>query len=172
MKKRWSKIDDFDDYVVCENGEVFSIKKGIILKPSSWKGYKHVMLWRKGIPKKCFIHRLVAKAFIENVHKKPQVNHIDGNPSNNHVSNLEWVTQSENDIHSFKNLGRKGSALGKTGELNPLSKSVAAINVDTGYIKIYGSQAQASKDGFTPSAITRVLKGECSQHKGFIFKRI
>jgi len=46
------------------------------------------------------VHRCVANAFIENEHNKPQVNHKDKNGHNNHVSNLEWVTSSENLLHA------------------------------------------------------------------------
>ena len=45
---------------------------------------------------------LVALAFIPNPDNKPQVNHIDNNPLNNELSNLEWCTNSENQIHRFK----------------------------------------------------------------------
>jgi hypothetical protein len=45
-------------------------------------------------------HRLVALTFIENPENKPHVNHKDKNRSNNHISNLEWVTISENNIHA------------------------------------------------------------------------
>lgn len=45
-------------------------------------------------------HRLVAKAFIQNPENKAEVNHIDCNRLVNDVTNLEWVTHSENMQHS------------------------------------------------------------------------
>ena len=53
--------------------------------------------------KKLSVHRVVAQAFIINKDNKPFVNHKDLNKENNHVSNLEWVTHSENCLHYIKN---------------------------------------------------------------------
>lgn len=53
------------------------------------------------------MHRLIAETFIKNEGNKPCVNHINGNKHDNNISNLEWVSYSENIIHSYKTLNRK-----------------------------------------------------------------
>lgn len=51
------------------------------------------------------IHRLVAETFIPNLENKPCINHLDCNRNNNKVDNLEWCTQKENNLYTYK-LGR------------------------------------------------------------------
>ena len=64
------------------------------------EGYLRCSLSANGTAKLVLVHRLVASAFIPNPDNKPQVNHIDGNTANNNVTNLEWVTQTENMNHA------------------------------------------------------------------------
>lgn len=66
----------------------------------NWRGYKQVSISENGHVKKCLIHRLVAHAFLwlSNM----EINHKDWNKWNNAVSNLEYVTRSENVKHSFE----------------------------------------------------------------------
>ena len=46
--------------------------------------------------KTCFMHRLIAEAFIPNPENKPCVDHINGNRLDNRIENLRWVSHKEN----------------------------------------------------------------------------
>lgn len=105
-------IKNFEDkYQISNLGNVRSKKSKLLLRHlCNKKGYHYVNLsiskYRK---KKEYIHRLVARHFIENPQNKPQVNHKDGNPANNNVENLEWCTNEENQQHAvLHNLHYKG----------------------------------------------------------------
>ena len=111
-------IKDYEGiYAITTNGEIWSYpKESNINKKGKWltpgeggkyrkigRGYKQVVLYKKGKKENRRIHRLVAETFIPNPFNKIQINHINGNTKNNHVSNLEWVTPSENINHAIKN---------------------------------------------------------------------
>nr|QYA18799.1 HNH endonuclease [Clandestinovirus] len=64
------------------------------------------------------VHDLVAETWIpnEDPETKIHVNHKDGVKTNNNVDNLEWVTRSENSIHSSYTLGRRIRAVQEIDE--------------------------------------------------------
>jgi hypothetical protein len=88
-------------YQVTSWGRVYSIgRRKFLATEETKKGYLRITLKNEnGMAKHFKVHRLVAKAFIQNPHNKPQVNHKDGNKQNNSISNLEWVTDLENKDH-------------------------------------------------------------------------
>lgn len=78
--------------------------------------YHRVTLCKNHVTSRFLVHRLVAEAFIPNPLNKPMINHIDNDAENNQVSNLEWVTHSENMIHAQKQ-GRLFHAQSKAGKI-------------------------------------------------------
>lgn len=131
----WKKIDGFDGYEVSSCGQVKSVGRFVrskghgvrwvrdrILRPETDKdGYLKVVLSVDGKPHKRFVHRLVAKAFIENPSSLPQVNHLDGQKKHNRFENLEWATNSTNVKHAFDVLNKPRMS----GDLHGLSKLTA-----------------------------------------------
>jgi hypothetical protein len=95
-------LDLFSGYTIREDGEVRSRFGRVIRQQPDGAGYARVELWTNGRGRKYLVHRLLAQAFIPNPKGKPQVNHIDGNKANNSLANLEWATQSENQLHAYR----------------------------------------------------------------------
>lgn len=102
----WQEIPNTNGrYQVNDKGEIMSFQPG---KPPVYKklridraGYHTVRLSINGKQRTCFVHRLVAEAFLDAELGKYEVNHINGIKTDNRVKNLEWVTRSENMRHAF-----------------------------------------------------------------------
>jgi uncharacterized protein with PIN domain len=104
MEEIWKPIDQFPNYNVSNLGNIKNIITNKLLKLNCKDGYCNISLVNDEIRKGFKVHRLVALAFIENPENKSDVNHKDKNKINNQVSNLEWMTRKENNIHRCKDL--------------------------------------------------------------------
>jgi hypothetical protein len=105
------KIEIIDKkYEVYSNGVVINtITNKSVVFYSDDKGYMKARLYsplskNKDGRKPFRLHRLIAKAFLEDYSEELQVNHKDGDKSNNNVNNLEMVTPSQNVYHSWNTL--------------------------------------------------------------------
>lgn len=103
MDEEWRIISGFERYEVSNQGRVRSnIKDVLVMKLCThYKGYKIVYIRATvgAADTKCFVHRLVASAFLSNPLNHPIVNHKDLNKGNNMLSNLEWIDESGNMHH-------------------------------------------------------------------------
>lgn len=113
----WEAVPGYEgEYTVSDLGRVYSFKRGVHLKPELIRsGYHRVALLKKGVARKCLVHRLVMLAFVGSYNL--DVNHIDGVKTNNVLNNLEYCTRSANIRHSYR-IGTSSNA----GERNPSAK--------------------------------------------------
>jgi hypothetical protein len=102
IMETWKQIVGYTRYEVSSLGRIRSLI-GVpkILKTNSINngGYASVILCENGKNTRHTIHRLVGKAFIPNPDDLPQIDHINHNRLDNSVSNLRWVTSTENNLN-------------------------------------------------------------------------
>ena len=105
------------------------------------KGYLKVMLTDKyGIRNGFFVHRLVALTFIGP--STLQVNHKDENKKNNHFTNLEFMTNRQNIIHSIDKTKTSSIYVGVTKNRNKW-QCQKMINGKNKYLGLFQTQEQA-----------------------------
>lgn len=114
---RWKTIPEFEHYLISDTGLIYNTRTKRIKKSGlDHKGYLRVRLIdgrKRGVTKK--VHRLVARAFVENYSEYLQVNHKDCVKHNNHYKNLEMATQSQNTKHAWDNGRMKLTARNEKG---------------------------------------------------------
>ena len=88
-------------YGITSCGKVYSYKSKKFLKSRPTRsGYFQVTLMKNGERKTCYVHRLLAEAYIPNPNNLPQVDHIDNDKTHNYVNNLQWITSRDNNRKS------------------------------------------------------------------------
>lgn len=153
-------IPNYPDYMIYDDGRVWSNKTNKFLKPSpTSRGYLTVELFNNSGSKRLLIHRLVASAFIPNPHNLPQVNHKDEVKSHNYVNNLEWSDSMYN-----ANYGTRNERIKKAH-----SKKIYCKELD----RIFNSQKEAAAElGLDQGNISRVCRGKANTTGGFHFEFI
>lgn len=102
--RKWKRVSGFEDlYMISNDGKVYSLRSNreLHVKTNVVHKYCEIEFNYKGVVTYHRVHRLVAMMFIPNPLNLPFVNHIDGNKSNNIVSNLEWISGTDNNLHAI-----------------------------------------------------------------------
>lgn len=120
----WKTIPGLPMYEASNDGQIRSKARSLTIghgpgshrRIVSGKLLTPVWIYRNGSPgyltvkiggKTQLVHRLTAMTWLPDTFNPGlEVNHRDGNKHNNHVDNLEWVTHSENERHSYRVLGK------------------------------------------------------------------
>ncbi len=114
----WEYIPEFGDfYEFSSLGRIRSwyfysssygktIKKDTpkILSPGITLGYQvvNILISSKGIKHRDYVHRLIARCFMNNYDKSMVINHKNGIKNDNRLINLECVTRKQNTQHAIK----------------------------------------------------------------------
>ena len=164
--EHWKAIAGFEGiYEISDQGRVKSLKYGKekILKPwnDGW-GYLKINLCKDGHVKMLKIHRLVAEAFVQNPNNLDTVNHKDEVKTNNVASNLEWMSQKDNN-----NYGTRNKRIAEA-----LSKQVQMFDKSTGeLLATFPSLAEAERvTGIDDGNISQCCLGKLKSAGGYVWK--
>lgn len=98
-------IIDHPDYLISENGDVFSKKSGGIKKLTpikTKKGYFRIGLHTNGKVTIKSIHSIVLTAFDRPRKAGEETRHLNGIKTDNRLSNIKWGTRKQNDDDRWK----------------------------------------------------------------------
>lgn len=141
------------DYVVYNDGTIFSLQSKMFMKPINNNDYLSVKMGGKLES----IHRLVGELFIPNTDNKKEINHIDGDKTNNKVDNLEWVSPNENIQHKIHQLGKE-----HRGSKNGMAKLTLeqAEKIKLLYQAGYSQNKLGEMFGISQGKISNVVNGK------------
>lgn len=133
-------------------------QKLLSLSISKTTGYQMVSLHKNGKGTTKDVHRILAMAFIPGYFEGACVNHKNGIRSDNSLSNLEWVTYSQNTKHGYDVLGNKSKG-GKEKSISVANRKLTEEKV----LEIRRLRKQgllltdiASKFGIHPSYVATI----------------
>ena len=124
----WKEVLGFDGYFVSNMGRVKKKSKRykdyylLSITYNKISGYGYVsMVNNDGKAKNLNISRLVAHNFVDGHSDiKNTIDHKDANKRNNRASNLEWVSQRENNCRAYKNGKPSNKAYSKRGKFKKI----------------------------------------------------
>lgn len=173
QESSFGRIKTTQRYINKKDGNTAIIQSKIRALVSSGNGYFKIVLYRGGIGRTYWVHRLIAETFLPNPENKPQVNHKWGIKTDNRVSELEWATAAEDHLHAEKVLGHRwDKGIRRKGKDHAQSRRIKQINIKTGaVIKIWDCVSDVIRAKIAISASACAL-GKLNSSGGFKWKYV
>lgn len=168
--EEWRDIPGYEGiYQVSDQGRVRRIAKkigatkGYVFQSRiNRHGYRILDLRKDGVQTTHQVHRLVMLAFAgEPPTHKHQVNHMNGIRHDNRLVNLEYVTASENLLHSYYVLGRPRSGDGRS---RSVFTEQQVREIRTLHAQGLGYKRLAKRFGASRSAVMGVCRYKTWKH--------
>lgn len=159
----WKPVLGFENYEVSNMGRIKKGQRIIKPQPNIRNGRWYIAFYNKSKCKNMNLARVVGHAFIEGYSStRNTINHKDGDINNNKADNLEWISQAENNLHSYHNLDRKVN--------KPYSKNKFSIIILDDKYEFKSIQALANFLGVSWTQASRYINKECKiNHKIELF---
>ena len=165
----WKDITGYEGlYQVSNMGRVRSTNRTItlangrertlpskVLRPGEQKGYLHVCLSSRGVETSYLVHRLVAASFLGPIPNGMEVDHINEDHKDNRVSNLQFLSRTENASRSTRGIFRKES---NAMENNPRTKRLIGMKNGTVVEVVPCAQYLSTRYGINYCTLRRRLQ--------------
>jgi hypothetical protein len=144
MGEQWRSVEGFPGYLVSDAGRVIGRRGRPLRLGTHEKGYRQACMMRDGRLFCRRVHRLVLTAFVGPPSSPAMVGaHLNGAPGDNRLSNLAWVSQSENlshrKVHGTEIVGeRNGRSVLTSQDVACIRRRLAAGDTGRSIAEAYG----------------------------------
>lgn len=157
-------------YAVTDEGDIYSLKKGEVMKKAIGRGgYYEVNLHKNGISKKWFVHRIVLGSFKGKLNDKLVVDHINCDKLDNRLENLRQITSRENTARAkvspygrgvklFKERGKYGAFININKVRYNLGMFLSAEEASNAYKKALDNWEEKGILPFKPDRTVKLCK--------------
>lgn len=170
LAENWRPVHEWETlYSVSDHGRVKRIapgkgtRSGRILKPQRiTPGYTVIWLCDRGHRESRLVHIMVLRAFLGPKPRGKEANHKNGDRADARLKNLEYLTRSENILHSYRELGHRLVV----GEARPNSVLTEKLVKEARRLFATGKTIREISDHFAVhySTIHTVVKGGGWKH--------
>lgn len=170
--EKWKYINGYGNkYIVSSEGKFINLTTGRTIDGHIQKnGYVYICLSDNGNEKNVRAHKIVATAFLAKENGKYAINHKNGIKHDNRACNLEWCTNSENQLHRYRVLNSRNGGRDSV-PVRCIAPNIEAESISEMADILFQNHLIKSKSGCIEMLSRQIRNGKQNfQYKGLQFK--